>query len=85
MRGRHRALGARLSGAALVAAALASCSSPSPPRTAHPAKLKLAGTEYVAPLLRAEILAFQDRYPEADSIHLVADGSAEGIYRGDRG
>ena len=33
----------------------------------------------MAPLLRAEILAFQDRYPEADSIQLVADGSAEGM------
>jgi phosphate transport system substrate-binding protein len=77
--GRHRAHGARLSGAALVAITLVSCSSPSPPRNAHPAPLTLAGTEYAAPLLRAEILAFRDRYPDADSIQLVANGSAEGM------
>ena len=33
----------------------------------------------MAPLLRAEILAFQDRYPDADSIQLMANGSAEGM------
>jgi len=39
----------------------------------------LAGTEYLAPLFRAEILAFQDHYPEADSIRIRANGSAEGM------
>ena len=33
----------------------------------------------MAPLLRAEILDFRDRYPDADSIQLTANGSAEGM------
>lgn len=72
--------GARLP-AALVAIALASgtCSSPPPPRNVHPASLTLAGAEYAAPLMRAEILAFHDRYPDADSIRIEANGSAEGM------
>ena len=66
---------------ALLVAALASgtCSSPSPPRKPHNAPLTLAGTEYLAPLFRAEILAFRDRYPDADSIRIEANGSAEGM------
>jgi phosphate transport system substrate-binding protein len=39
----------------------------------------LAGVEYLVPLIRAELLAFRDRYPAADSIELQASGSAEGM------
>jgi phosphate transport system substrate-binding protein len=76
-----RALGVRLPGAMLVIVALAcgSCSSPSPPRKSPSAPLTLAGAEYLEPLLRAEILAFRDRYPDSDSIRVVANGSAEGM------
>jgi phosphate transport system substrate-binding protein len=57
-----------------------SCSSPAPPRqAAPPAPIVLAGTEYVAPMLRAELLAFRDLYPQADSIELRVNGSAEGM------
>ena len=81
MSGIVRALGVRLPGAMLVIVALAcgSCSSPSPPRKSPSAPLTLAGAEYLEPLLRAEILAFRDRYPDSDSIRVVANGSAEGM------
>ncbi len=39
----------------------------------------LAGTEYLAPLFRAEIFGFRDRYPDADSILIRRSGSAEGM------
>ena len=55
------------------------CSAPSPPRKSPPSTLTLAGTEFFAPLLRAEILAFQERYPDRDSIRILANGSAEGM------
>jgi ABC-type phosphate transport system substrate-binding protein len=79
--GPYRALRVRHPWVALVFAALASgtCSSPSPPRKPPSTPLVLAGTEYLAPLFRAEILAFQDHYPEADSIRIRANGSAEGM------
>lgn len=81
MSGIDRAPRARLSGAVLVLIALAcgTCSSPSPPRKSPSAPLTLAGAEYLEPLLRAEILAFRDRYPDSDSIRVIANGSAEGM------
>ncbi|HET9952393.1 MAG TPA: substrate-binding domain-containing protein [Candidatus Eisenbacteria bacterium] len=72
----------RPQGAALVVAlvGIGSCASPAPPRQeAPPAPIVLAGTEYAAPMLRAQILAFRERYPKADSIVLRANGSAEGM------
>jgi len=76
-----RALEPRLTRlAALVAAlSLGSCSSPSPPREtpAHP--IVLAGAEHLVPLLRSEILAFRDRYPEAPEIRVTPNGSAEAM------
>jgi phosphate transport system substrate-binding protein len=63
----------------LVALACGTCSSPSPPRKPPSAPLTVAGAEYLEPFLRAEILAFRDRYPDADSIRVVANGSAEGM------
>jgi phosphate transport system substrate-binding protein len=73
--------GARLSWVALLGAALASgtCSRPSPPRESPPALLTLAGVEYLTPLLRAEVLAFGERYPTADSIRIESNGSALGM------
>ena len=68
--------------AALVVAlvGIGSCASPAPPRQeAPPAPIVLAGTEYAAPMLRAQILAFRELYPKADSIVLRANGSAEGM------
>lgn len=81
MSGLHRASRVRHPWVALLVVALASgtCSSPSPPRKPHTAPLTLAGTEYLAPLFRAEILAFRDRYPDSDSIRIQANGSAEGM------
>ena len=58
---------------------LGSCSSPSPPRETPPAPIVLAGAEYLVPLLRAEIRAFRNRYPETTEIQVVANGSAEGM------
>jgi phosphate transport system substrate-binding protein len=56
------------------------CSSPSPPReTVPPKPIVLAGAESLVPLLRAEVLAFRDRYPESAEIRIVGDGSAEGM------
>jgi phosphate transport system substrate-binding protein len=74
-------LRARLSGAALLLVALTcgTCTSPSPPRKSPSAPLTVAGAEYLEPFLRAEILAFRDRYPDSDSIRVVANGSAEGM------
>lgn len=68
--------------AALVVAlvGIGSCASPAPPRQdVSPTPIVLAGTEYAAPMLRAEILAFRELYPRADSIVLQANGSAEGM------
>lgn len=81
MSGLHRARVARLSWAALCVVVLASgtCSKPAPPREIPLAPLTLAGTEYLTPWLRAELLAFRDRYPDADSIRLEANGSARGV------
>ncbi len=81
MSGLQRAPRARLFWAAPLIVALTSgnCSSPSPPRKISSAPVTLAGAEYLAPLLRAEILAFRDRYPDADSIQLRPNGSAEGM------
>jgi phosphate transport system substrate-binding protein len=79
--GIDRAMRARLPGAAwlIVALACGTCSSPSPPRKPPSAPLTVAGAEYLEPFLRAEILAFRDRYPDSDSIRVVANGSAEGM------
>lgn len=81
MSGIDRVSLARTPGVALVLVALAcgTCSSPSPPRKSPSAPLTLAGAEYLEPFLRAEILAFRDRYPESDSIVVNANGSAEGM------
>ncbi|HEU5311965.1 MAG TPA: substrate-binding domain-containing protein [Candidatus Eisenbacteria bacterium] len=81
MSGIDRVRFARIPGAALVFVALVcgTCSSPSPPRKSPSAPLTLAGAEYLEPFLRAEILAFRDRYPDSDSIRVVANGSAEGM------
>lgn len=80
---RIRAESIRPQAAALVVAlALGSCSAPAPPRQAGPpAPIVLAGTEYAAPMLRAQILAFRELYPQADSIILEQNGSAEGMER----
>ena len=81
MRGVDRAWRARIHLAALLLAALGSenCSKSSPPPAAPSAPIVLAGAEYLAPLLRAETLAFQARYPRSDSILIAANGSAEGM------
>ena len=63
----------------MAALACGNCSSPSPPRKTPSPPLTLAGTEYLAPLFRAEIREFRDRYPDADSIVIRASGSAEGM------
>jgi phosphate transport system substrate-binding protein len=63
----------------MAALACGACSSPSPPRKTPSPPLTIAGTEYLAPLFRAEIREFRDRYPEVDSIVIVASGSAEGM------
>ncbi len=63
----------------MVALACGTCSSPSPPRKTPSPPLTLAGTEYLAPLFRAEIREFRDRYPDADSMVIRASGSAEGM------
>ena len=55
------------------------CSAPSPPRKSPPSTLTLAGAEFFAPLLRAEIMAFRERYPDRDSIRVLTNGSAEGM------
>lgn len=56
-----------------------SCSKSPPPPAAPSAPIVLAGAEYLVPLLRAEVLAFRDRYPKSDSITIAANGSAEGM------
>lgn len=62
-----------------MACAAESCS-PSPPReTAPPAPILLAGAEALQPLLRSEVLAFRDRYPQAAGIRIQENGSAEGM------
>jgi phosphate transport system substrate-binding protein len=73
--------GPRLSWAAVTLGALClgSCSSPSPPRETPPAPIVLAGAENLVPLLRGEIRAFRDRYPEAAEIRIIPNGSAEGM------
>jgi phosphate transport system substrate-binding protein len=63
----------------LSAVCLGSCSSPSPPREHPPAPIVLAGAENLVPLLRSEVRAFRDRYPDAAEIRVVANGSAEGM------
>lgn len=81
---RIRAESIRPQVAALVVAlaGIGSCASPAPPRPASPpAPIVLAGTEYAAPMLRAQILAFRELYPQADSIVLEQNGSAEGMER----
>ena len=67
--------------AALLLAALGSesCSKSSPPPAAPSAPIVLAGAEYLAPLFRAEVLAFRERYPKSDSIVIANNGSAEGM------
>lgn len=72
---------ARIHTTTLLLAALAggSCAKSSPPRVTPSVPVVLAGAEYVAPLLRAEAFAFRDRYPGADSIRIVRNGSAEGM------
>ncbi|HEX7076992.1 MAG TPA: substrate-binding domain-containing protein [Candidatus Eisenbacteria bacterium] len=81
MSGADRARIARIHATALLLVALVggSCAKSSPPRVTPSVPVVLAGAEYVAPLLRAEVLAFRDRYPDADSIRIEADGSAEGM------
>ena len=81
MRATGRVRGPRLSWAAVTLGALClgSCSSPSPPRETPPAPIVLAGAENLVPLLRGEIRAFRDRYPEAAEIRIVPNGSAEGM------
>lgn len=82
MRGVDRAFRVRALAVALGLAALVSgCGSKSsPPREEPPSTpIVLAGAEYVGPLLRAEILAFRERYPATDSIRIVTNGSAEGM------
>jgi phosphate transport system substrate-binding protein len=82
VRGVDRALRVRALAVALVLAALVSGCGPrsSPPRDEPPSTpIVLAGAEYVGPLLRAEILAFRERYPASDSIRVVTSGSAEGM------
>jgi len=82
VRGVHRAFGVRVFAAALVLAAMGTggCTRSSPPRDKPPSTpIVLAGAEYVGPLLRAEVLAFRERYPDADSIRVVPGGSAEGM------
>jgi phosphate transport system substrate-binding protein len=73
--------GPRLSWAAVTLGALClgSCSSPSPPRETPSAPIVLAGAENLVPLLRGEIRAFRDRYPEAAEIRIIPNGSAEGM------
>jgi phosphate transport system substrate-binding protein len=39
----------------------------------------VAGAEHLVPLLRGEIMAFRDRYPEAPEIRIHPNGSAEGM------
>ncbi|HKW50315.1 MAG TPA: substrate-binding domain-containing protein [Candidatus Eisenbacteria bacterium] len=63
----------------MAALACGACSSQSPPRKTSSPPLTLAGTEYLAPLLRAEIREFRDQYPDADSIVIRESGSAEGM------
>jgi len=67
--------------AALLLAALGSenCSKSPPPPEAPSAPIVLAGAEYLAPLFRAEVLAFRERYPKSDSIVVARNGSAEGM------
>lgn len=82
MRGVDWTLRVQVLAAALVAAALVSGCGPrsSPPREEPPSTpIVLAGAEYVGPLLRAEILAFRERYPASDSIRILSNGSAEGM------
>lgn len=79
---RIRAESQWLQAAALVVAlvGIGSCASPAPPsQVAPPAPIVLAGTEYAVPMLRAQVAAFRDLYPKADSIVLVPNGSAEGM------
>ena len=66
-------------GLLLVALVPVTCSAPSPPRKTPPSTLTLAGAEFFAPVLRAEILAFRERYPDRDSIRVLTNGSAEGM------
>lgn len=63
----------------LVALAGGSCAKSSPPRETPSVPVVIAGAESVAPLLRAEVFAFRDRYPDADSIRIEKNGSAEGM------
>ncbi|MGE5175668.1 MAG: substrate-binding domain-containing protein [Hyphomicrobiales bacterium] len=81
MSGVDRARCARIQATALLLVALAggSCAKSSPPREPPSGPVVLGGTEYLAPMLRAEVFAFRDRYPEADSIRIERDGSAEGM------
>lgn len=65
----------------MAALSFGSCSSPPPPRETPPAPITLAGAEHLAPLIRGEILAFRNRYPETGAIRLTSDGSAEGMER----
>jgi phosphate transport system substrate-binding protein len=64
----------------LAALGCGGCTKSSPPREKPPSTpIVLAGAEYVGPLLRAEILAFRERYPSSDSIRVISNGSAEGM------
>lgn len=82
MRGVDRTLCVRvLAVAAVLAAFVSGCGTRSQkPRHEPPSTpIVLAGAEYVGPLLRAEVLAFRERYPTSDSIRVVTNGSAEGM------
>jgi len=81
VRATGRVQGPRLLWAAVTLSALClgSCSSPSPPRETPPAPIVLAGAENLVPLLRGEIRAFRDRFPEAAEIRIIPNGSAEGM------
>jgi phosphate transport system substrate-binding protein len=80
-KGRGRKPRLKRAAALLAALSLGSCSSPSPPRETPPAAIVLAGAEHLTRLLRAEVLAFRDRYPEAAEITITPEGSAEGMER----
>lgn len=82
MRGVDRTFCVRaLTVAAVLAALVSGCGTRSQkPRHEPPSTpIVLAGAEYVGPLLRAEVLAFRERYPASDSIRVVTNGSAEGM------
>ncbi len=77
---RVESIGPQVAALVVVLAGIGSCASPAPSRQeVPPAPIVLAGTEYAAPMLRAQILTFRELYPQADSIVLQPSGSAEGM------